>query len=317
MAAFACTMTTGVKNNKDIRMYQTETQAVSLTSMRNWALKHYNTIKLTIYGLLLINFSIYIYQDIQNAKATLPAEHSFLDLMSAFTTSIDYFAWLLLIIVFELETYSISDETWNKQWAWGLRAIRVFAYASLGHTLFSYSNALADSYQVPFKMAESLGACDFADQGYWWLGILTYEPITFETCNTMPTTNLWQSSVDGVLTNENGIFWEHIFAHIDLLEITSWLVIMGAIEVNVAFAMKNQTNHPAARTMRIMSHIAYSLIVLFSIAWIWAGQPVYAWDEFVWIAGFAVIEMNISEWKEEISENQLPNSNGPINGGAT
>jgi hypothetical protein len=26
----------------------------------------------------------------------------------------------------------------------------------------------------------------------------------------------------------------------------------------------------------------------------------FAWDEFVWIAGFVLIEMNIVEWRQEI-----------------
>ena len=32
----------------------------------------------------------------------------------------------------------------------------------------------------------------------------------------------------------------------------------------------------------------------------------YTWDTFVWIAGFAAIEMNISEWRDEIQEETQP-----------
>jgi len=28
----------------------------------------------------------------------------------------------------------------------------------------------------------------------------------------------------------------------------------------------------------------------------------FAWDEFVWIAGFVAIEMNIVEWRDEIND---------------
>jgi hypothetical protein len=28
----------------------------------------------------------------------------------------------------------------------------------------------------------------------------------------------------------------------------------------------------------------------------------YLWDELLWIGGFAAIEMNVSEWREEIIE---------------
>ncbi len=36
--------------------------------------------------------------------------------------------------------------------------------------------------------------------------------------------------------------------------------------------------------------------------WAYRGQWVYFWDEFLWIVGFVVIEMNVIEWREEIEE---------------
>jgi hypothetical protein len=44
--------------------------------------------------------------------------------------------------------------------------------------------------------------------------------------------------------------------------------------------------------------------VLFAHAvfWAWTGHWVYGWDQFLWIAGFWAIEMNVSEWREEIRE---------------
>jgi hypothetical protein len=41
----------------------------------------------------------------------------------------------------------------------------------------------------------------------------------------------------------------------------------------------------------------------------------FAWDEFVWIAGFTAIEMNMSEWRSEILEQEegapSPDQSGP------
>jgi hypothetical protein len=31
----------------------------------------------------------------------------------------------------------------------------------------------------------------------------------------------------------------------------------------------------------------------------------FAWDEFVWIAGFVAIEMNIVEWRNEINDAEV------------
>jgi hypothetical protein len=49
-------------------------------------------------------------------------------------------------------------------------------------------------------------------------------------------------------------------------------------------------------------------LVLFALAGWWAtlSHWLYTWDTFVWIAGFAAIEMNISEWRDEIQEETKP-----------
>jgi len=259
-------------------------------------------IKAVVYILLTVNFFVYFYQDAVNASATLPADYSFIELMGAYTTTIDDFAWLLLIAVFELETYQISDERWNRKLALSLHSARALCYLFIAHTVFSYSTSLYDSYTQPFALASTLSACDFADLDIYWFSMLSYEPITTENCVNFAQSNLWQASADNIITDSYGLSIEHVYAHVDLFESLSWLTIMAAIEINIAYANRGQSHHLFAKIMRIVSFTAYGLIIVFSIMWIWAGFPEWAWDEFLWIAGFAIIEMNVTEWQEEIDQ---------------
>ena len=48
--------------------------------------------------------------------------------------------------------------------------------------------------------------------------------------------------------------------------------------------------------------LLYGLLLLAMGYWAFRGLWIYVWDEFVWIAGFAVIEMNVSEWRDELLE---------------
>jgi hypothetical protein len=48
----------------------------------------------------------------------------------------------------------------------------------------------------------------------------------------------------------------------------------------------------------------YGVIVLASIYWVSLGHWLYAWDEFLWIAGFVAIEINVSEWRDELIEDR-------------
>ena len=48
--------------------------------------------------------------------------------------------------------------------------------------------------------------------------------------------------------------------------------------------------------------VGYAVLFAHAVFWAWTGHWVYGWDQFLWIAGFWAIEMNLSEWREEIRE---------------
>ena len=71
-------------------------------------------IKLVVYALLLINFGLYILDDWRIAQHTLGAGSAILDWTSAFATTIDESAWFILLLLFELETYVLSDDAFTR-----------------------------------------------------------------------------------------------------------------------------------------------------------------------------------------------------------
>jgi hypothetical protein len=46
----------------------------------------------------------------------------------------------------------------------------------------------------------------------------------------------------------------------------------------------------------------YGILVLVAIYWATLEQWLFVWDEFIWIAGFMAIEMNVVEWRGEMQE---------------
>jgi hypothetical protein len=59
---------------------------------------------------------------------------------------------------------------------------------------------------------------------------------------------------------------------------------------------------PLMRAVNISKLLLYGTLVLVMAYWAYRGQWVYVWDEFLWVVGFVVIEMNVVEWREEIKE---------------
>ena len=69
----------------------------------------FQLIKLVVYSLLLINFALYVRNDLVIAAHTMRNGGPLIEWTRAFATTIDESAWIILIILLELETYVLSD----------------------------------------------------------------------------------------------------------------------------------------------------------------------------------------------------------------
>ena len=52
----------------------------------------------------------------------------------------------------------------------------------------------------------------------------------------------------------------------------------------------------------------YMLLMGLGVYWASLGHWLYFWDGLLWIGGFAAIEMNLSQWRDEILEQAEPGS---------
>ena len=51
-----------------------------------------------------------------------------------------------------------------------------------------------------------------------------------------------------------------------------------------------------------LQYIVYTIIAGTAFYWSFYGFYVYTWDILLWICGFAVIDANLSEWRDELKE---------------
>ncbi len=61
-------------------------------------------------------------------------------------------------------------------------------------------------------------------------------------------------------------------------------------------------------TVNAVKFLLYLSLIIIGIYWATLSHWLYLWDELVWIGGFAAIEMNVSQWRDELlgSKDTLP-----------
>lgn len=259
-------------------------------------------IKWLVYGFLIINWGFYILEDWDRAVHTLGPESTFLDWTREFATSIDESAWFVLLFMFELETYVLEDEDFKGWTAKAIHAARVVCFLMILHTVYAFA-VTVDQYAptVPVESVSSL--CEMTNDDVSFVYNLEYTEVNEQTCGDLSAaTQFYRVGLDPVVTTGEGLALERQLAWGDLVEVIMWLFIIAAIELVVRLQERDITSSKAISYANRSKAVFY--LVLFGLAIWWAtlSHWLYTWDTFVWIAGFAAIEMNISEWREEILE---------------
>lgn len=269
------------------------------------------TVKWIVYTLLIINWGFYIYEDWNRAVHTLSAGSTFFDWAGEFATSIDESAWFILLFMFELETYVFEDQP-PKGWVTKtVHGVRLVCFAMILHTVYASASAAID-YQPSVIVEQVSDLCDMADDNVSYVYNLDYTEVTSKTCGTLSdATQFYWAGVDPVVATLAGLNLQRNLAWADLVEVVAWLLIFLSIEFVVrlqAHGVSGGTMISVANTLKVFFYL-----VLFGLAIYWASLShwLYAWDTFVWIAGFAAIEMNVSEWRDELLEDQRQDIDKP------
>ena len=260
-----------------------------------------------VYSLLIFNFFLYIRDDFVTSSHTLRSGSTFLEITRSFATTIDESAWITLLLLFELETYLLSDDPLSRSKTLLMQVIRLICYVSLAHTLYAWFGNLMELYaSVPIEGVTSL--CQMVSEDVSYAFNLVYTEINQSNCASLSTaTQFFYVDPPTFLIVEDhaGLVIEKQLAWIDLFEAITWLVILFTIEVAVWLQDRNIGEGLIFKVLRTAKLCLYSLLWAAIAYWIYRGHYMFAWDEFVWIAGFTALEMNMVEWRKEINEAEV------------
>jgi hypothetical protein len=132
---------------------------------------------------------------------------------------------------------------------------------------------------------------------------MDYTTIDSHNCAELSdASEYYQVIVESVVTDADGLTIEKQLGWVDVIELSVWLLIILGIEIEVRLQERDIVGGPLMRAVNISKLLLYGTLVLVMAYWAYRSQWVYVWDEFLWVVGFAVIEMNVIEWREDIKE---------------
>lgn len=271
-------------------------------------------IKWIVYSLLFINFALYFKTDLQVATHTMRHGGTLLEWSRAFATTIDESAWMFLLIIFELETYILSDEPLSRFKAFLMQSIRIICYLFLAHTLYALGVYL---YEVNTAQVikEVTSLCQLLGKDISYTANLVYTELNANNCKSLSSAKefLYLDAPKFIIvTDVEGLDVVNQLAWVDMVEAVTWLLILFTIEMVVRLQDQGTASGQFLESLNLTKKGLYLLLWSALVYWLYRGHFMFAWDEFMWIAGFFVIGTNLDQWRDEIIQTQDENKNAAV-----
>jgi len=267
-------------------MSLTESTAVRLTKA-----SVFRIFKIVVFVILMLNLFYYLYEDV-TAYLYLAPDATFLDAVESFAVTIDYVAWMLLIVLFEIETSAQAKDQFTGRRKWVIAGLTAACYAVLIYAAYGYAAGLANTFD--FSPVEPEAVCDLTTQSYAYL---TDEgrpiELTAENCGAFAGKEVFKSPGDNLIASETALLANRKLGWIDVINASAWLLVVLLFQIELSLEQANKLSRHRLSILMAFKGAAY--LALFGCAVYWTVYSAFidSWDAWLWLLAFLLIDLNL------------------------
>lgn len=263
-------------------------------------LSWFNAFKYCVYALLIVNIFIFFQDDWQAFQYTHSGPLYLPILVEAFATTIDTTAWVILLLLFELETYQIPDEKLTGRLKALLHGVRALCFLTILYAFYGYLARCLALYD--YQPTELLNLCALAGQSSsYMLGHDSYVILDAQNCIEIATAGgLWVNAA-GILSDTNALETAKWLSWTDVANAGAWILVVLVLEADVRLQLRGLLKGSVLLISKSIKLVLYTILLLAAIYWWFDGAFIDFWDAFLWIVAFVFIELNIFKWQSETS----------------
>jgi hypothetical protein len=264
----------------------TESKASGLTKESAFRL-----FKIGIFWVLMVNLVYYLYEDV-SAYLYIAAGATLFDTLEAFAVSIDYVAWMVLIVLFEMETSAQSKDLLTGARKWMIGGLTGICYVVLVYAAYGYAAALVDTYNL--EPIEDRSACYFANTNFAYM-TESARPVelTEKNCGDLEGEKLFKFPSDNVIAIESIIPALLKLGWIDIFNSNAWLLVVLLFQVELSFEQAKKLTKRRLKIVMVWKTFAYLVLMVCAIYWTVYSAFIDWWDAWLWLAAFILIDLNM------------------------
>ncbi len=260
----------------------------------------YQLFKYAVYALLTLNIFLFFADEWQALSHRFNDGLRLADVIEGFAATIDTAAWVILLLMFELETYVLEDRHFTRRITLTLHAVRVACYTVIVYAFYGYLTRLLFVYGAePFPGVTDLCSL-IAEQWSYRLNLDDYETITNANCATLSAATSFIEFPDtAAVVDRQGFAEIFRLAWADVINSAVWLLVVLLLEIDVRLQERDRLQGAVLAVSTALKFVFYTTLFAAAVYWGFEGEFVDFWDAFLWLVAFVFIELNVFEWRQE------------------
>ena len=262
--------------------------------------KLYPLFKYAVYAFLTANILFFYLKESAAIPLQFPGGVGLHNLREAYAATIDTTAWVILLLMFELETWVLDDESLTPRVSFTLHTLRALCCVAIVMAFVGYYEDLR-TVSDTIVLAGVTDLCALPPGDWSWSYMFgKYMPITEANCATLSDSETFVRfrSMQAVV-DPAGLTGIIRLARADVINAGTWILVVLILEIDVRLQARNRYEGLALYASNALKCVLYSTLLLLAIYWGFKGDFVDFWDAFLWLVAFAFIELNVLEWRAE------------------
>ena len=263
----------------------------------------FNVFKYTLYGCLSLNVLLFLLDEWEAASHLFADGLILAEVVEAFAATLDTAAWVVLLLMFELETCVLPDEKIKGKLKFTLHGLRVLCYLAIVYAFYGYAAKTFSLYDFDVTAATDLCALAAAHSLSFMSNLDTFVALDAGNCQSlMSGSELLMLPDSNVVTDNAALLSALKLAWTDVINAGAWLLIVFILELDVQLQLRGLLKGAILTVSKAVKAVLYLILLLAAIYWGIAGPILDFWDALLWIVAFVFIEMNMFQWQEETSQ---------------
>lgn len=257
----------------------------------------FTAVKYLTYALLSFNVYVFLAEELQAVQHTFSGGVAPAQIIQAFAATIDTTAWVILLLLFELET-SVLDDSRIRGWVkWSLHGIRGICYLAI---VYAFTGYLSELNMITSVTAMTVvDHCSLLAQDWSVLMDLDdYMPLDAQNCAAI-SAEVVRITGFNIIAEPDILRGAQYLAWVDVINSGTWILVVIVLENEVRLQLRGNLSAQIIYSTRYLKYTLYAILFGAAAYWGVEGSFIDFWDASLWLFAFIFIELNVFEWQNE------------------